>query len=152
MPDTITATEYLEVNAIALATPAYRVISLAPLLGLAPTRGQDLLLPYANGRVGRRRRLDEQILTFGLHVMGQRSRTNTIYTDPQMGLVTNSEYLKANLGVAVSGITVPAIWHRRDGTTKTANVIVQGLVQWQKNSPTWAVTTFDLVVPAGAFT
>lgn len=125
MPDLITATEYLEINSVPLATPAWRILDLTVLNRSAEQRGSDRLKPLAGVQsLPRRPGLTTYPLPF--RVWGHRDREGTYYDDVREGL-------KANLAVLHAAVFAPvetgdgtraAIWHQAGGTTVSKNVKV----------------------------
>jgi len=150
---TITADEYLIVNGVPLATPAYRIDSLAPLHQGRDLRGEDRLIPGAVGVRARRRRATVTVLTFGLHVYGIFDKDGVAYADARQGLDDNTAYLNANLGAgsATGDGTVPVIWHQPNATELSVNAHVLGPHDPEKMSPTWLHFMLDLSVPSGWF-
>lgn len=145
--------EYLVVNGITLCIRAFQITSLAALLDDAPLRGDDRIVPGATGVLPYKRRRTVSVRTLPLFVDGAWDRLDAAVANPRNGLIANLEWLKANLGIALASGdgTVTAVWHRPDGSTKTAAVHVLGLIGVQKTSPATAMTTLDLSIPAGVF-
>lgn len=145
---------WLEINSIPLATPAWLITDLSPLLDSASVRGQDRLLPGAAGVRPLLRRRTVTRLTFPVVIFGDVDQDGATIADPRMGMVTNKEYLETNLGIGltVDDGTVPAIWHRRNATTKTADVHVLGFHGSRTLGEFTLRTTLDISIPAGRFT
>lgn len=153
MPDVITATEYLEIASTPLATPAWRITSLVPLWASADVRGTDRLLPGAAGVRPNRRRPTVTRYALNMVIWGDRSREGTPYADVRIGLDTNIEALHAAI-VDPPGTdtgTRAAVWHTADGSTRTADVHVLGLVP-RELSPRSVRATLQLSIPTGRFT
>lgn len=125
MPTIITATAYLEVNGVPLATPAWRLQSLTPLKQGATLRGASTVVPAATGRKSNRRRVDEKTIRLGLWLFGVYDKTGTLRANARAGIELNNDDLQSSLGIAsaTGDGTVTAIWHRYAGDTKTAPVI-----------------------------
>lgn len=151
---TLTATEYLKVNGIPLATPAWRVDDLSPLMSENALRGDDRIIPGAAGVRAKRRRRTVTVLSFGLHVFGLYDQDGAIQADARQGLINNIAYLKANLGAAsaIGNGTVTAEWHQPSGAVKTASVHVLGPHDPHAQSPNWVHFMLDLSIPVGFFT
>lgn len=127
MSFTITTTEYLEVNGVPLATPAWQITNLLPeMVSGATLRGSDIVIPHATGVLANKRRITATVKQFHMQIFPFKKWDNTAYTDRLTGLMTNTEYLTANLGLAYAtgDGTVTATWHRQDATTKSASVTV----------------------------
>lgn len=116
--------EYLEVNGIPLSTPAWRLLDLSALLDLPPVRGENEIIPGVEGRDPLAHFFDENVLQFPIEVTGDAAPDGEAYEDPMLGWQTNVELLTEGLGFGLTtgDGTVPAIWHRRDDTTRTAAV------------------------------
>lgn len=157
MPTVITRTYYLEINGIPLATPAWECPDLSPLLDDPQLRGADGILPYVNGGVPYRRRINPTVYTLALDVFGDQDHEGDPYDDAFEGLLTNFDYLKANLGLAseTGDGTVGAIFHRGDLDQLTAEVHFLGFKGSRTSgsgTPSLLRTTFDISVPVGRFT
>lgn len=128
MPDVITAAEWLVINDYPFATPAARITSLVPLFrGPASRRGADLIMNGANGRRPYARILDATELVFPGKVWGDRKRDGTAHSGNRAGLTLNLDEIHTSvlaIPATVDG-TVEAEWHRADGDTWTADVIVE---------------------------
>lgn len=153
MPTVITRDYYLEVNGIPLATPGWECPDLSPLLDDPNVRGEDSLLPYVSGVVPHVRRITGTVYTFLLDIHGDRDHQNNTYSDTLEGILTNLDYLKANLGLASStgDGTVPVVFRRGDLNALVGDAHFLGF----KGSKTLGIppqlirTTFDLSIPAG---
>lgn len=141
----ITADEYLEVNSVPLATPAWRIIGLSPLLDDAPTRGENEIIPHAQGRLENPLYVDQWPLALNMIINGTYKDDGTLHTNPRMGLITNRETLDATIGIRQS---VTAVWHRFDGSTRTATVQVIGFTTSTKTVALGRLV-LNLIVPAG---
>lgn len=152
MPDVITATEYLEIASVPLATPAWRITSLVPLWGAADLKGNDLDLPGTNGSRPYLRRPRATTYALEMVIWGDRNRENTAYGNVRTGLHTNLEALHTAI-VDPTGTgdgTRVAIWHKPTGNA-TCDVHVLGLVP-RALSPRSIRATLQLSIPQGRFT
>lgn len=151
----ITRTDYLEVNGTALSTPAYWITNLtAAMLSDSEVRGEDRLLPGTTGVRARKRRRTVTVKQFEMVIKGDVDNNGATNANPHTGLVTNTEFLKSNLGLAASSTdgTVTAIWHRPDTTTKTAAVHVVRFEVGELNKRATSLTAvLELSIPAGVF-
>lgn len=152
---TITASEYLTINSVPLATPAWKTVDVAPLFDSAPQRGENRVVPHANGRVAYLRRNDEWPIQLNLVIFGAYDQNGVLASNKRLQLLTNIEYLKTNV-VAPTGTgdgTRTAVWTQAGGTTKTAPVHVLRLTCAQIVPGSASVrAVLELVVPAGQFT
>lgn len=125
-------------------------------------RGQDRILPGANGAIAYRRRItptrhDLRLLVVG-DVIGS---TSAVATDTRIGLAANLEYLRANVlapvasatGTRAATLTVPGVANR------AADIHVEGVVTQSYGIATsgaacgssiW-VGTLQISIPAGRF-
>lgn len=147
----ITRDWYLQINGIPLATPAWEVPDLSPLLDSGALRGGDRRLPGASGVRANRRRRDVWVLTFPLDVMGDRDSDGSAITDANEGVNLHMAYLNAHLGFAseTGDGTVPAVFVRGDLASWEADVHFLGFKGSQKQGEFLVRTTFDISVPAG---
>jgi hypothetical protein len=151
MSDLITATEYVAIDSIPLATPAWRVVNVSELWQAADQDGSDTIIPGANGARPnpRWRRPTERVLE--LHIFGEANREGTPYANARIGLWTNVVALRSGLvnPPGSSTGTRTCIVHLGDGsTTLTGPVHVTGL-EWTPRSPVWIVAALTLSIPAG---
>lgn len=151
---TVTRTYYLELNSVPLATHAWEIPDLSPLLDDPALRGSDRLLPQLSGLRPYKRVVTGTIVTLPLDVVGAVDEDNDPYDDVFEGLLTNMDYLKANLGLAeeTGDGTVPAVFHRGDLNSLTADVHFLGFKGTSTKGTGLLRTTFDISVPAGAWT
>lgn len=150
MPDVITATEYLEIASTPLATPAWRILDLTPLWSSAAVRGDDRVLPHADGVRPERRRVTVTQVALPMVIWGDKNRENTPYGDIRVGLLTNIEALHTAIVVPTTGDgTRAATWHQATGTA-TADVHVLGLAV-RALSPRSVRATLQLSIPQGRF-
>jgi hypothetical protein len=120
-------------------------------------RGQDRILPGANGAIAYRRRItptrhDLRLLVVG-DIIGQ---TSTPETDTDEGLAVNLEYLRANTfapvvsatGTRAATLTVPGM------STRAADIHVLGVVTQSYGfgdcGAIW-VGTLQISIPSGRF-
>lgn len=149
----ITRDWYLELNSVPLACPAWEVPDLSPLLDSGTLRGADVIIPGVEGVVPNRRRRTVHVVTLPFDVMGDVDVDGNPTADPLTGTVEHLDYLGGQLGFA-SGVddgTVPAVFHRGDLTSLTADVHFLGFKGSQKQGEFLVRTTFDLSIPSGAW-
>ena len=151
MPTVITRDQYLEINSVPLATPAWRILDLSRLYGL-DVRGSDRLLPTAAGVRPLRRRITIRTVGLPLLVLGATDHEGTPNANLYEGLDDNIDYLMTNViepAATVAG-TRAAVWHRANGNV-TADVHVEGLQPdtWGRG---WVRFVLELSIPAGTWT
>lgn len=152
MADDITAAEYLEVNDVPLATPAWRILDLSALFGSPALRGSDDLIPGVAGVIPNPRRITVTTLALPMAIFGERDREGVAHPSVREGLMLNIDELLAQVAEPATGDgTVEAVWHRADGGTLTADVHVLGL-PIRSLGPTAALATLQLSIPQGRFT
>lgn len=149
MANVITRTQYLEINSVPLATPAWRILDLSRLHGLA-VRGSDRLLPGAAGFRANRRRTTAYTQSLPMIVFGRYDREGNVLSNVADGLDDNIDYLLTNVITPPTSATVAAVWHRAGGT-KSAAIHVEGFEPngWGNG---WIRFNLDLSIPAGVWT
>ena len=131
-----------------LANPAYRILDLSPLYGLA-MRGQVEPMPYVDGGIGYRHRITVRAVTLPMLVVGQYQSDGTPNADIYAGLDDNVDEILAN--VVTPGTTAyPWYWYRATGDMKQADVFVDQFepVAWGRG---WVRFGLGLVIPSGRF-
>lgn len=154
MPVVITADEYLVINSVTLATPAWRITDLTDLYDEAEIRGDDVLIPHSAGVVAKQRRRTVTRKALPITVFGESDQNGSAYGNARDGLAANVAYLMTNV-VAPTGAsdgTRAAVWHLRDGSTKSANVHVLAPLGLTRISPTTMAGVLRLSIPTGRFT
>lgn len=150
---TITATEYLEINSVPLATPAWRLTDLTSLYDEADVRGDDILIPHSAGVLAQPRRRTVTKKALPIVVFGDYDLDGVAHTDPREGLAINTAYLMTNV-VAPPGTgdgTRDAVWHLWDGSTKAADVHVLGGLGLKRKNPITVEGVLVISIPAGRF-
>lgn len=152
MPMTPTRTSYLEVNSVPLSLVSWWIRDLDKAMLTAPALSgndrplhQGAVKSYPRYKTSTRRQ-------FQMVIVGEYDRNGVAQSDPRAGATLNVEYLLANLGLGLTtgDGTVSAVWHRWDGTTKTANVTVLDLALGELDKRAHMNAVLDLlVVPAG---
>lgn len=149
MPPQLTRTTYLQAKTThPLATPAYRVLDLSPLYGLA-MRGTVETLPYVEGGVGYQHRIDARSVVLPMIVMGRQASDGSTHSNIYAGLDDNIDELLAN--VVTPGTTAyPWYWYRATGDVLEADVFVEQFTpqDWGRG---WVRFGLGLVIPAGRF-
>lgn len=155
MPPLITNTDYLTINTVPLATPAYFITNLEAIYDLDATRGKDVLIPGVAGVAAQRRRITVLDVTFGLIINGRVNDDGTATADAQVGLWAHLDYLRANLGFAngTGNGTVSATLTRTGAATDlTESIHVEALRGMRYIGKGTVRTTLDISIPSGAFT
>lgn len=151
---TITATRYATVNGVPLDTYGWRVVrgGYDELLNTPAVRGADLVVPLAHGARAYPRWIDVTLVSIGMVINGRKNEAGTLYADPITGMLTNRDYLEANLGIADDAAsatrgTVPFTLVRPALSTLTADVTVLGLRGWSTRGGGLALVRLDLSFP-----
>lgn len=89
--------EYLEIDGVALDTPAWIVTDLGPLWEPADVRGGDRLIPGAAGVRSYQRRATVTRKALAMSIFGDVDQAGTPQADVRAGLWANVAYLRANV-------------------------------------------------------
>ena len=151
----ITRDEYLEINDVPLATPAWEVLDLSPLWDVAGFRGDDRLIPQRDGEKPLRRRIAAMRVQVPLIVYGDADQDGMPYSEGRAGLRANLVYLEEafmvpNLSNADG--TWPLVLHLPAGETLSGDCIVNPPLQLAPKSPTTVLCVLDIKIPAGVLT
>lgn len=150
---TVTRDEYLEINGVPLATFGWEATDISTVYGAPSIRGSDRLIPHKPGEDPLSRVQGVLRGPIALDVYGESDEDGTPYGDPRMGLIANMDYINANViapNPAGDG-TVPVVWHLPDGSTRTANGIVESPSPPEPLDAYSMQIIFDLVIPSGVF-
>jgi hypothetical protein len=156
MPDLITRTEYVEINSVPLATPAWIVLDTSPLWDTPPVRGTDRIVPYTVGQTPLKRIYDAHRFTLPMVIHGAQDRTGTFYSDVRVGLYTNVQELITAVvdpeATAEPGLKVITL-HAPGGVTRTGDCLVIPPLHIGANLGRTAVrAALDIIIPAGVLT
>lgn len=157
MPNVITRTEYLSfaaeggASAVPLNTPAWECIDYSQMYDSPPVVGDNRPITGVTGRLAVPREEDESEIHLPMMFFGSANHENTPYGDARIGLRTNLRYFRTALMRAASGTTRSATFHRLDGGTETAEVIVIPPLQVAFRGPILARAVLTIVVPAAVF-
>lgn len=149
MPPVITRSTYLQAKTThPLATPAYRILDLSPLYGLA-MRGSVERVPYVDGGEGYQHRIDANSVTLTLHVAGRQASDGSTHSNVYAGLDDNIDELLANV-VSPGTTAYRWYWYRATGDMLEADVFVEQFTPkaWGAG---WVRFGLGLVIPAGRF-
>lgn len=142
----------LAISTIPLATAAWRIRDLTPLFDALDQRGDDLLIPGTDGELPQPRRESGTRHSFVMDFWGEHDSDGVAIANPRLGLITNIDYIKANV-VAPPGTatgTRAAVWTLPGGGTRSATVTVESLTFLRK-APTWAVGRLGIKIHAPGF-
>lgn len=132
----------------ALANPAYRVLDLTPLYGMA-MRGSVETVPYVAGGVGYQHRIDARSVVLPMLVVGQYKSDGTPNSNVYEGLDDNVDEILANV-VSPGTTAYRWYWIRATGDTLQADVFVEQFTPqaWGRG---WVRFGLGLVIPSGRF-
>jgi len=151
MAYTILETEYVEINGVPLATPAWTINDLSPLWDAATLRGDDRVVPFSDGAYPLRRFRDEMRVQIPITIYGQKKWDDTDYANVRIGLMTNVDHIRTNLltPATTSDGTWNLILHLPDGTTRSAACFVIPPIQIEGLGPSAVRGVLDIVIPQG---
>ena len=153
----------LVIGGVSMNRPAWGVFgdeqgdgALMGLITNITQRGEDRVLPYANGVIAYPRRNTVTTHELRLLVVGDVDDSGAAVADHAAGLTNNLQYIMANVVAPVASTTGTrsATYTPPDGTPLTADIHVVGLSQtryWAGTNAIWA-GRLRISIPAGAFT
>lgn len=144
--------EYLEVNNVPLATPAWLFPNVSELWGDADYRGSDRTVPLLAGDLPYPRRIAATSYSIEGYIFGEADWEGTVYGSQRQGLELNLAYLRENVSAAIDtgDGTVPAQLIK---PTTTAEADVHcGPLKTKGYAPTALKATLRIQIPAGCFT
>lgn len=146
----VNRTQYLEINSVPLATPAWRIKDLSRLYGLE-VRGDDRILPGADGARPFRRRVTVRTVGLPLLVEGRFTHEGASNSNIWDGLDDNIDHLMTNVVTPATSTagTRTAVWHRANGNIN-ADVHVEGF-EPQGWGQGWVLFLLEISIPAGRF-
>lgn len=84
-------TEYIEIDAVPLSTPAWEILDLSPLWDIGEVLGELDTVPYRRGVVPFRRPLGGKRLDFPFVIVGDLDPDGDPTSDPREGLLANRD-------------------------------------------------------------
>lgn len=145
-------------NGVSLDTPAWTVVAPGydELFNSPALRGEDLVMPTAAGVRAYPRVVTATVVSIPLLIIGQYTMAGAVNADPWVGLLTNRDYLRNNLGLpgtsgvnANRGTVVLALDRPGALATIDADVTFLGLQGFQTIGYGEALARIDLSIPAG---
>ena len=156
MAYSITSDEYVEINNVPLHTPAWIITDLSPLWDIPGVRGEDRIIPYAEGRDAHRRIYDALIVSLPMAIFGDFNWEGVAQADARLGLWNNIEHLKANVLdpdiVAADPGTKLIELHAPGGTVRTGQCHVIGQLAPAPIGPGAIRAVLDVTIPLGVLT
>jgi hypothetical protein len=146
----ITAPEYLVIDGVCLSTPAWECDQLDDLIASPETRGDDILVPFADGVRPQPRRPTVTKATVSIQVVGDLKPDGTAHASPREGLRLNIEalaWLATRDGVDAAGTRLAEL--HLAGATRSGRVHVLR-ARFARKSAIYATGQLELSIPAGA--
>ena len=151
-PECFTIDGDLTINGVEMMTPAWVVVDILDLLSpLNAIRGSDIVIPTVTGRRNFPRRRDEAVYSLRMACTGQVDISGTPYSNTNVGLRINLEYLRDNVVLPSLIAPVPGVITLPDSGTRSADVIVTSFKLGERTGPI-VLAVMELTVPAGFFT
>jgi hypothetical protein len=148
-------TEYVVANSLSFGGRAAWIESYSPLDDDPPIVGENVHIPGYGGREPYAKEPDELHVTLVVNVDGDYNFDNdNVSASPKAQLRANRDKLRDRLGpswLEIGDGTVAMAWHQDGGDVVTVDVQSLGFTGWTSITPTFRRTTWDLIVPAGAF-
>jgi hypothetical protein len=146
----------LTIDSLSLNTPAWSVVDITPLWAAFDTRGQNRLIPGAQGVVAYRKRITERDHSLAIVIIGDVDENGDAHTDPVEGLEFNLDTLLAVL-MPDSGATKSAVLTRPSGATKSAEVQIESfeVIRTEIDTASFQYAAMEgiitMTIPAGVF-
>ena len=146
----VTSTEYIEIDGVPLATPAWIVTDLSELNDGPENRGSNLVVPRRPGAIIRRRVRESRIANIPIVIFGDRDAENNVHADAREGLLSNIDDLKKALRMpnTVTSASRLLKYYRPTGTVEAVVQTTQKL-DIEQISPTTARAVITVEIPAG---
>lgn len=131
--------------------PGWWLLDMSPLWGFPAQRGENLVIPGAQGRRPNPRRLDQAIYVMPIHIIGEVNVSGGTYANPLQGLYENLRWLRDNVHALPAGsYTREASLTLPDTSELVADV--QANLQLVSQRGAEADGIFELIIPTGDFT
>jgi len=144
----ITATEYVDIDGVPLATPAWIATDLTELNDGPENRGENLVIPRRPGALFRPKVRDSKIVNIPIVIFGDRDPENNPYADPRQGLIENITRLKAALYLPSFSAARLLTYHRAAGNVE-ASVQTSPKLDITPIGPNTARAVLTIEIPAG---
>lgn len=146
----ITATEYIEIDGVPIATPAWIATDLSELNDGPQNRGENLIIPRRPGAIFRSKISDAKIANIPVVIFGDKDAEGNAHADPRKGLIDNINSLK-------KALTTPntpnnnaryMVYHRASGDVE-AYVQTSPKLDITPIGPTSARAVISIEIPSG---
>jgi len=150
MSYTVTATEYIEIGGVPIATPAWIATDLSELNDGPDNRGENLVVPRRPGAIFRSKVRDAKIANIPIVIFGDRDPDNNTYADPRQGLIDNINLLKKALTTPNTPLSGSRLltYYRASGNVE-ASVQTSPKLDITPIGPTSARAIITIQIPSG---
>ena len=149
----VTRAEYVTIDGVPLATPAWEINDLSELWDVADVLGETQPVPYRRGVVPFRRAYGGKSVSFPLTVFGAEDPDGVAYLNARAGLAANRDLLVRDvlrpLQVESGDGTRTLVYHHPDGSTRSGPVLPAGGLRPTPIGPTAFAATLALVLVEG---
>lgn len=148
----ITATEYVAIDGVPLATPAWIATDLSELNSGASQRGESLVVPRRPGAYFRNRVPDQKSVNIPMVIFGDKSPEGVAYADPREGLLTNLDLLKKALYTPYQPNDLARLltYYKPNGNVE-AFIQSSPELEIEPIGPTTARCVIKIEIPSGTF-
>ncbi len=141
---TILRDEYVVINGITLCLHAFQATALGFLQEGPDWRDETDALAGVAGQRSYAGVADATKKLLAVHIDGHWKWDDSTHSNPRQGLIDNTAYLKANLGIGLASVNL--VWHQPSTATKTHAVKVHGPYGIKKLTPAFVPNaTFDVI-------
>jgi len=144
----VTATEYIDIDGVPMATPAWLATDLSELNDGPENRGSNLVIPRRPGAVFRAKIRDSRIVNIPIVIFGDRDAENNVHADPRQGLIENINALKAALYMPSFAAARVLTYYRAAGNVEATVQTTQKL-DITPIGPTTARAILTIEIPSG---
>lgn len=149
----ITRTEYVEIDGLPLATPAWEVTDLSPIYDMHDLIGDFPIIPYRRGTLAARPGQGPKRIDLPLVIFGDYDKDGAAYPDAKIGLRANvDEILRDVLGPVILTATGERLlrYHHPNGTAiRSASALVRGPLRPTPINPTTVAVSLDVLITGG---
>jgi hypothetical protein len=148
----ITSTEYVTIDNVPLATPAWIATDLSELNSGSSNRGQSLVIPRRPGALFRNRINEEKVVNIPMIIFGDKSPEGATYANKREGLLTNIGLLKKALfnPYQPNDLSRTLTYYKPDGNVE-AVVQTSAELNIEPIGPNTARCVIQIEIPSGTF-
>ena len=146
----VTASEYVAIDDVPLATPAWVATDLSELNDGPENRGENLVIPRRPGSVFRPKVREERIANIPMVIFGDRDPEGNTYADSRQGLIDNINLLKKALTTPnTPNVNARLLTYYRASGNVEAGVQTTPKLDIQPVGPYSARAVVTVVIPSG---